>query len=40
MFKTRLAIFIALAIAGAWYAIERDIKTACNGNARCIAASL
>lgn len=40
MLKTRFAILIALAIAGAWYATERDIETACAGNARCIAASL
>lgn len=40
MLKTRLAILIALAIAGAWYAIESDIETTCQGNARCIAASL
>ena len=40
MLKTRLAILAAIALLAAWHAIESDIETACNGNARCIAASL
>lgn len=40
MIKLRIAIALAIGIIAAWHNIESDIKTACNGNQACLAASL
>ena len=38
--RALVAIALAIGILAAWHSIESGIKTACNGNQSCLAASL
>ena len=40
MTKKHHIVLVVLAVLGAWYLLDSDIRDTCGGNEACIAASL